>query len=301
MALIGNPILSTDFPVDYASGNGSTTSFTLSVAPASVNAIDVQVAGVVQSPKTYTISGNTLTFSSAPASGTNNIVVKHRGVIGSTTVPALGSITIEQHSATGTPSSSTFLRGDNTWAPAGLSDVVTPGSAGSTSQIPVISINAKGQVVSLSGASLDLSAKLDTSGSANPTISNTAPTISLTDTDQSVTKKIHHNSNLIGFLGNSDQWIQYVNNSGQINTPAYGWLHEYFVSGVSNCLRSYSFSYPGGGNTGNCAPGQTGIVNCYGGGNLALEQLEVVDNGSTIGIRSVNYYYNCNCNCQCNC
>lgn len=93
MSYIGNPIVSTDFPVDYASGNGSTTAFTLSVAPASVNSIDVQISGVSQSPQTYSVSGTTLTFSAAPPTGTNNIVIRHLGIAGIPNVPAVGSVT----------------------------------------------------------------------------------------------------------------------------------------------------------------------------------------------------------------
>lgn len=92
MSYIGNPIVSTDFPVDYASGNGSTTAFTLSVAPASVNSIDVQISGVSQSPQTYSVSGTTLTFSAAPPTGTNNIVVRHLGVAGIPNTPSAGSV-----------------------------------------------------------------------------------------------------------------------------------------------------------------------------------------------------------------
>ena len=108
MSYIGNSIVSTDFPVDYFSGNGSTTAFTLSIAPASVNAVDVLVSGVSQSPQTYTISGTTLTFSAAPPSGLSNIVVKHRGIAGVPNVPSAGSVTDNKLSlltpALGTPS-----------------------------------------------------------------------------------------------------------------------------------------------------------------------------------------------------
>lgn len=90
--MIGNPIVSTDFPVNYFSGNGSTTAFTLSIAPASVNAIDVQVSGVSQSPQTYTVSGTTLTFSAAPPTGSSNIVVRHLGIAGIPNVPSAGSV-----------------------------------------------------------------------------------------------------------------------------------------------------------------------------------------------------------------
>ena len=93
MSYIGNPIVSTDFPVDYFSGNGSTTAFTLSVAPASVNSIDVQISGVAQSPQTYSVSGTTLTFSAAPPSGSSNIVVRHLGVAGVPNTPSAASVT----------------------------------------------------------------------------------------------------------------------------------------------------------------------------------------------------------------
>ena len=92
MSYIGNPIVSTDFPVDTFSGNGSTTAFTLTQAPASVNAIIVAVSGVLQEPSTYTISGTTLTFTAAPPSGTSNISVRHLGVAGIPNTPVAGSV-----------------------------------------------------------------------------------------------------------------------------------------------------------------------------------------------------------------
>ena len=92
MAIIGNPIVSTDFPKDTFSGNGSTTAFTMSIAPASVNAVIVVVSGITQDPSTYTISGTTLTFSGAPPTGTSNISVRHLGVAGIPNTPSAGSV-----------------------------------------------------------------------------------------------------------------------------------------------------------------------------------------------------------------
>lgn len=66
--------------VDRFSGTGAQTAFTLSVAPGSENNTWVSVSGVLQHKDTYSVSGTTLTFSSAPASGTDNIEV----VIGTT-------------------------------------------------------------------------------------------------------------------------------------------------------------------------------------------------------------------------
>ena len=81
MSYLGNPLLSTQFPTDTLSGNGSSVNFTLSLAPASTSSIIVVVTGVTQDPSTYTISGTTLTFSAAPPSGSGNISVRHLGVL----------------------------------------------------------------------------------------------------------------------------------------------------------------------------------------------------------------------------
>jgi len=77
---------------DTFSGDGSTTAFTLSRA-ATQNAIRVVVANVVQDPGVaYTCVGATLTFTSAPPSGTNNIYVVHLGPPAATISPADGTV-----------------------------------------------------------------------------------------------------------------------------------------------------------------------------------------------------------------
>ena len=69
MAYIGNQPTSVAFVTDQFSGNGSTTAFTMSVAPANTASVLVAVSGVLQDPSTYSVSGTTLTFSSAPPNG----------------------------------------------------------------------------------------------------------------------------------------------------------------------------------------------------------------------------------------
>ena len=68
-------------PVTYTTqtfnGTGAQTAFTLSSAPASLASTEVYIAGVCQRPTTdFTLSGTTLTFTTAPAAGTNNIFVR---------------------------------------------------------------------------------------------------------------------------------------------------------------------------------------------------------------------------------
>ena len=56
--------------VNSYSGNGSTTGFTLSINPGDETNTRVYVDGVYQSKSNYSVSGTTLTFSTAPPSGT---------------------------------------------------------------------------------------------------------------------------------------------------------------------------------------------------------------------------------------
>lgn len=80
MAYIGSTPTSQTFTsgTDYFSGNGSTTAYTLSRQVSSINDVIVVIENVVQKPlDAYTIVGNTLTFTSAPPSGTNNIYVRY--------------------------------------------------------------------------------------------------------------------------------------------------------------------------------------------------------------------------------
>jgi len=65
----------TNANVDSFSGNGSTTAFTLSGDPGNENNTAVMISGVYQSKATYSVSGTTLTFSTAPPSGSSNIEV----------------------------------------------------------------------------------------------------------------------------------------------------------------------------------------------------------------------------------
>jgi len=85
MSYIGAEPTTAAFPFDQFSGNGTTTAFTLTYAPASATSIVVAISGVVQNPNLYSVVGTTLTFSPAPPTGTNNIAVLYLGL------PVIGS------------------------------------------------------------------------------------------------------------------------------------------------------------------------------------------------------------------
>ena len=94
MAYIGNQVTSVPFIADTFSGNGSQQSFNLTRAPAGTASIAVFIGTAYQAPVNYSLSGITLTFVSAPTSGTNNITVLHLGNGAATQVPSTGSVTL---------------------------------------------------------------------------------------------------------------------------------------------------------------------------------------------------------------
>jgi len=72
------------------SGDGTTTNFTLAQTVTLTAEIEVFIGNVRQDPfSAYTVAGQTLSFTSAPASGTNNIYVVFQGKsVGETTAGA---------------------------------------------------------------------------------------------------------------------------------------------------------------------------------------------------------------------
>ena len=84
MAFIGNTVQNQGFTpaIDYFNGNGVTVTFTLSRPIASVAQVIVAVDNVIQNPSSaFNVVGNSITFTSAPLSGTNNIWVEYTSLI----------------------------------------------------------------------------------------------------------------------------------------------------------------------------------------------------------------------------
>jgi hypothetical protein len=113
MSYIGAEPTTAAFPFDQFSGNGTTTAFTLTYAPASATSIVVAISGVVQNPNLYSVIGTTLTFSPAPPTGTNNIAVLYLGL------PVIGS---------SSPGNTAFLSSTDLTATAGQTVFASAGS-----------------------------------------------------------------------------------------------------------------------------------------------------------------------------
>lgn len=95
MAYIGSTPISQNFVAgtDTFNGTGSQTAFTLTRQVNTVNDILVVVNNVEQPVTAYTVSGSTLTFNTAPASGTNNVYVRYLSTNLITISPQQGSVT----------------------------------------------------------------------------------------------------------------------------------------------------------------------------------------------------------------
>lgn len=108
MSYIGNQVTSVPHIVDLFNGNGSSTTFgVLTRAPAGTAAVVVFVNGSYKIPGIdYTLSGDIITFTTAPSVGTNNIAVHHIGNGTTTQVPSDGSVT-------GNKLAATSVRGNN--------------------------------------------------------------------------------------------------------------------------------------------------------------------------------------------
>lgn len=88
----------TNINVDTFSGNGSTVAFTLTSDPSTKNNTSVFISGVYQQKSTYSLSGTTLTFSTAPPSGTANIEVAYSTPLAIGT-PSDGTVTAAKMAA----------------------------------------------------------------------------------------------------------------------------------------------------------------------------------------------------------
>ena len=195
MSYIGNRVTSSAFIVDVFSGTGAQLAFTpLTFAPAGTAAIAVFVAGSYQSPTSYTVSGTTLTFNSAPAAGSNNIQVLHLGV-GAT------SITVSDGSITAAKIAGSTITGDKIAAATiGTSNLTTTGVAagtyGGASNVSVITVGVDGRITSAAnvaftsgGGSISITNDVNTnSDTFFPLLSNNATSGTLSTANTSNTK-----------------------------------------------------------------------------------------------------------------
>jgi len=95
----------------------------VNVSPETANHMLVSLNGVLQAPgSSYTVSGSTITFASNLVTGDVIDFIQILGSVLDLGVPSDSTVSLAKLTATGTKDATTFLRGDNTFAAAGITE-----------------------------------------------------------------------------------------------------------------------------------------------------------------------------------
>jgi hypothetical protein len=250
----------TNINVDTFSGNGSTTAFTLTSDPSTKNNTSVFISGVYQQKSTYSLSGTTLTFSTAPPTGTANIEVAY------STPLAIGT------PSDGTVSNAKIVDGAVTYAKiqnitAGKVLGRDTSGAGVAQELP-IAVDTLGRV-GIGGASLSQLLNLQSSN----------PLIKIVDSDNNGTAYIQGSDGSLIFFADDGNVVANSAISfavdGTISTTIDNSGNLKFNSGYGSVATAYGCrawvrfngnggaSISGSGNVSSCAKSATGqyIVN----------------------------------------
>lgn len=224
--------------IDYFSGDANTTVFTLSRPVASEAGILVIVNNVPQQPEdSYGVSGTTLTFTSAPSTGIDNIWVQYTSLITTVIAPSAGTVGISQLSASGTANGTTFLSGNNTWQ-----TVTASGGGGLTWQTTITS-NAtvsSGNAYPVSTTTQPVVITLP----ASPGYGNTVQLTDYAGTWQSNAVTVYGNgSNLYGSTSNLSLFINNETVAFVYLGTDRGWVGYSGFSMNSTLLSTYTITY----------------------------------------------------------
>ena len=156
MSYIGSTPTTQVFASSAQSFNGDdlTVDFTLDREIATTRDLEVLVENVQQDPFTaYTVSGNTLTFTEAPPTGTGNIIVTYRNYTISKFVPEEDSIQdymLQANSVTTAAIAGGAVQANN------LADTaVSSGNYGGADQVPSFTVDAQGRLTYAANVSIE--------------------------------------------------------------------------------------------------------------------------------------------------
>ena len=115
----------------------------VNVSPETANHMLVSLNGILQAPTTsFTVAGSTITFASNLVTGDVINFIQILGSVLDLGVPSDSTVSIAKLTATGTKNSTTFLRGDNTFAEAGGGSLVKLASTTLSSASAGIAFNS---------------------------------------------------------------------------------------------------------------------------------------------------------------
>ena len=181
--------------LDTYTGDGSTTAFTLSINPGSENNTNVFVNGVYQNKSTYSVSGTTLTFSSAPA---NSAAIE----VHMLTIQSLGEGSIVAGSLAAGSVTSSAIAGNAVGSTQIAASGVTAASYGSSSAIPVITIDADGRITSASTATAITSLTLAADSGSSDTVTVGTDTLTFAGTSNEIETTVSNNQIQVGLVDN---------------------------------------------------------------------------------------------------
>ena len=156
--------------VNNFSGNGSTTDFTLSINPVHENNTQVYIDGVYQFKNTYTVSGTTLAFSTAPPNGSAVEVMTHSQTT-INTFPATGISGLTQVTAVAADHFMIFDATDSALKKSLVSDVLETATSISTSADAVALTFDSSENATFTGAAI-----LPDGSASAPSLTNTGDT-----------------------------------------------------------------------------------------------------------------------------
>jgi hypothetical protein len=157
------------FTTDNYIGNTAISTYALSEAPADANTLAVSIDGIVQrAPINYTVSGQTIIFTSAPPTGAN-VHIKHLGFRSSATITAVPANTTIVQPVLSNPTITLAAENSSFKGNVSLFD------AAGTSQVGRFGATSTGQVQLDVGANT-LSVRSSTIALANVTAFSTANT-----------------------------------------------------------------------------------------------------------------------------
>jgi len=156
--------------VNNFSGNGSTTDFTLSINPVHENNTQVYIDGVYQFKNTYTVSGTTLAFSTAPPNGSAVEVMTHSQT-NINTFPATGISGLTEVTAVAADHFMIFDATDSALKKSLVSDVLETATSISTSADAVALTFDSSENATFTGAAI-----LPDGSASAPSLTNTGDT-----------------------------------------------------------------------------------------------------------------------------
>ena len=222
----------------------------VNVSPESANHMIVSLNGVIQKPTdAFTVSGSTITFASNLVTGDVIDFIQILGNVLDLGVPSDSTVSLAKLTATGTKNSTTFLRGDNTFAEAGGGKVLQVVQGTETTSV---------LTSSSSYVTTGLTASITPSSSSNKILIMTTLTVSNRASGGEMMCTLFRDSTNIITQGSQDGFNQNFNSAGRQDATA---ACVYLDSPSSTSSTAYTvYIKAQGGSCESMSEGTTGTI-----------------------------------------